>query len=439
MNPPLLALTRGQEPAVASRSPSEVLVENMRQLVQLRWLAVAGQLVAILVAQIGLGVPLPILPMLGVVALLAIANLVFLDSLSRPGRLKEQLLPALLIDLAALTLQLYLSGGANNPFVSLYLLQVVLGAILLPTSSVWLLVAASTACFAILNFHHVPLRLPDAVWGVPVDLRLVGEWISFVLVAVLLVLFISRISRNLRTRDAYVAELRQRAVEEDGIVRMGLFASGAAHELGTPLSTLSVLLSDWRRHPVVAREPELTQEVAEALDEVERCKDIVSNILHSAGLARGEAMESMVVARMLRELAEAWQASHPAVPLEERTDELGSARIAAEPALRQAVWSLLENTAGAGATQVWLDGEVQGASVVITISDDGDGFPPDQLQRVGRLYQSSKGAGHGLGLFLASTVVRRLGGTLEAFNRDEGGAMVRLLLPLVTPRGDLLA
>src|SRR6185369_11629500 len=100
--------------------------------------------------------------------------------------------------------------------------------------------------------------------------------------------FISRINANLRRRDARLAALRQRAAEEDHIVRMGLLASGAAHELGTPLSTISVILSDWRQIRSVTRNRELAGDVAEMQAQIERCKSIVSGILMSSGQARGE-------------------------------------------------------------------------------------------------------------------------------------------------------
>ena len=431
MDTPLLALTR--RPAhggLPGRSPKEAELENMRQLIQLRWLAVAGQLVAILLAHFGLGVRLPLAAMLCVVALLVAANLLFTFTLSRMWLVKGELLYALLLDMAALTAQLYFSGGATNPFISLYLMQVVLGAILLRPSVVWLLVAASSASFAFLSFHHLPLRFPARLWAFSADLRLIGEGISFAMVATLLVMFITRIRQNLRARDAYVAELGQRAAEEDGIVRMGLFASGAAHELGTPLSSLSVLIADWKSHPAVAADPQLSEEVADAQAEVQRCKHIVSNILHSTGRARGEAMDSTTASTLLDSVAEEWRAINEAVPLAYGARGLQGARLAAEPALRQAIWSLLENAAEESPDGIALTGEIDGERLIISVTDEGRGFAEEQLAQVGELRQSTKGPGHGLGLFLASNVARRLGGSLQAANRDGGGAEVRLILPV---------
>jgi two-component system sensor histidine kinase RegB len=250
------------------------------------------------------------------------------------------------------------------------------------------------------------------------------------MVAGLLVLFITRISRNLRARDAHAAELAQRSAEEDGIVRMGLFASGAAHELGTPLSSLSVLVSDWQRDKALARNAGFQEELSDAKAEIDRCKAIVSNILHAAGQSRGEAMTSTKVDALLDEIARSWRSIN-STPLAYDASQLRGATVAAEPALRQAIWSLLENAAVASPSGIELAGTVDGERVLILVSDRGEGFPEEQLQSLGKLYQSDKGPGRGLGLFLASNVARRLGGFLEAENHPDGGAMVRLVLPLV--------
>jgi two-component system sensor histidine kinase RegB len=263
------------------------------------------------------------------------------------------------------------------------------------------------------------------------DLFLFGEEIAFVMVAVLLVLFTTRISRNLRARDAYVGELRQKAAEEDSIVRMGLFASGAAHELGTPLSSLSVLIGDWQRTPDLAEDPHFREELADARRAVERCREIVSDILDTSGLPRGEAMASLAAETLLEGLVADWSALHEEVPLDARFNDVRGARIPGEPALRQALWSLLENAGEASPGGVILRAVVEGDQLIVHVLDAGPGFSPEQLPALGQALRSAKGAGHGLGLFLAASVARRLGGSLDAGNRPEGGASVRFALPLV--------
>lgn len=429
MDTPLLALTRKRPTTPSGLSPETAAAQNMRQLIQLRWIAVAGQTVAILLVHFGLGVPLPTAEMLGVAGLLAVANLIVTVAVPRHRVHDAEVMLALLLDMGVLTLQLYFSGGAANPFISLYLLQVVLGAILLPTAHVAALVVSTALSYALLSMRNVPLAIPPGLIAEADDLFAIGRWIAFVMVAGLLVLFITRISRNLAARDAHVADLRQHAAEEQGIVSMGLFASGAAHELGTPLGTLSVILADWRRVPEIADNAGLAAEVEEMQTEVQRCKAIVSDILHSAGHPRGEAMESVAAGPFLDAVAAEWRPTHPQIPLDYNRQDAGLAVIAIDPALRQALWSLLDNAAEVSPS-VRLRASIEEGNVAFTVSDIGPGFSPETLANIGQLYQSTKGAGHGVGLFLATNVARRLGGRLEARNLEAGGAEVRLLLPL---------
>ena len=160
MDRPILALTRNQARASRSLSPATVDGRNMRLLVQLRWIAVGGQLLTILAVHFGLGVPLPLLPMLSVVAGLALMNhLVRLTLYRRPVG-QNAILATLLMDVVALGIQLWLSGGAYNPFISLFLLQLVLGAILMTPIRVAILVGVTAAAYALLGIYGRPLAWP---------------------------------------------------------------------------------------------------------------------------------------------------------------------------------------------------------------------------------------------------------------------------------------
>lgn len=434
MDIPLLALTRRAVTQPGEPSPEIVANENMRQLIQLRWIAVVGQLVTILVVYFGLDIALPLVPMLGVVALLMLVNIVSTLLLSRHRSTNTELLLALLFDVGSLTVQLYMSGGAANPFISLFLVQIVLGAILLRTSSVWVLVVFASLCFAFVALRNRPLVYPDDLLPDAADLYQLGNWLSFILVGILLVLFINRISRNLRARDVHVADMRQHAAEEDHIVRMGLFASGAAHELGTPLASLSVILSDWRRMPKLANDPELLGEIEEMEEEVQRCKAIVTDILHSAGQPRGEELASTEADPYLDNVIGEWRNTHPSTRLVERRTGTERAVIIADPALRQAIWNLLDNAAETSTNEISFEAIREGDRLVLAVRDRGKGFDPAVLKNFGKPYHSRKGPGHGVGLFLVSNVMRRLQGGVEAANLPGGGAEVKLFLPLVATR-----
>lgn len=407
--------------------------KNMVLLVQLRWLAVAGQLATILVVQFGMGVELPLRAMVLVLAALVVVNLASLSLLHQRRTItNSELLVALLLDVAALTTQLYLSGGATNPFVSLFLLQVVLGAILLGRWSSWALVFVTCGAFALLMRRFRPLDLPISLASDPFGLHIVGSLACFALVAVLLVLFVTRISGNLRARDAYVADMRQRAADQDHILQIGLLASGAAHELGTPLASLAVILGDWRRMPRLAADPELAQDMAEMQAEVERCKAIVTGILMSAGEARGEAPEITSVHGFFADLVDYWRA-RGTTPLT-YDDAFGAdLSIVSDTALKQVICNVLDNAAEVSPQGIGLVVERDGDAIRLSVRDAGPGFAPDMLANLGKPYQSTKQRpGGGLGLFLVVNVMRKLGGSVAARNLDEGGAEVTLRLPLAS-------
>ncbi len=205
----------------------------MQLLIQLRWLAVVGQVVTISLVRWGFDIYLPLYEMFAVLAGLVITNLICVWWLRwrQHDISSSDLFVALLADVGALSLQLYLSGGANNPFITLFLLQVTLGAVLLKPFYAWGIVVVTGSCAVALAFFYQPLQIMSHRSGAMHALYLLGLLISFGLNAILLVSFINRIMSNLQLRDARLADLRQRAAEEEHIVRMGLLASGAAHEL----------------------------------------------------------------------------------------------------------------------------------------------------------------------------------------------------------------
>ncbi|MCD9033382.1 sensor histidine kinase [Luteimonas sp. Y-2-2-4F] len=413
-------------------SPDSAGRRNLQQLIQLRWIAAVGQVVTIGVVHFGLGIALPLQPMLWVLAGLVAFNLLSLAWWRRRGRVSNAaLLLALLVDVATLTAQLYFSGGITNPFVFLYLLQVALGALLLRPPANWIVAAVAGLCLVLLAVFPAPLRIPVEPWRGLADPYVQGLLICALLVATLLVVFIARIGRILRERDARLAALRQRAAEEEHIVRMGLLASGAAHELGTPLSTLSVILGDWQHLPTFASDPELLHDVVEMQSQVLRCKAIVTNILLSAGETRGEAPAESTLHAFMDGLVDDWKASRPVRGFAYRNDCDADPWIVADSGLRQMVFNVLDNALEASPDWVELHIARQGERLLIEVNDAGPGFSQAVLERLGAPYNSSKARpGGGLGLFLSSNVARTLGGTLTARNRSHGGAVVVMSLPL---------
>jgi len=176
----------------------------------------------------------------------------------------------LLFDVAALTAQLYFSGGISNPFISLFLLQVIIGAILLRRIYAWLIAVITIFCYIWPSFNYQELHaFHHHEDGDLFNLHLHGMLISYVFAAILLLIFVTKIIKNLREGDEKINLLKRQSLEREQVIRMGLLATGAAHELGTPLSTISVILDDWKEMNL---KKDLIEDVEVIEAQLSRCK-----------------------------------------------------------------------------------------------------------------------------------------------------------------------
>lgn len=432
----LLPMQARDESLSDGGAAAEILAgrNNLLQLVQLRWLAVGGQLATILGVQFVLGAQLPLGEMLVLVGVLCLFNLAsWLRWHTAVGDISNgELFAGLLVDVSFLSALLYYSGGIANPFIFLYLLQIAVGAVLLKPRYIWAMVALTCLCFVMLTLWNRPLILPELV-GPTLSLHYIGGLlVCFTLNAALLVIFIHRIGKNLRQRDARLSDLRQSTAEQEHIVRMGLLASGAAHELGTPLATLSVILGDWSHSPPLVNDPVLVDEIKMMQLQLQRCKTIVSGILMSAGEMRAEASVSTTLYAFLDQLVDEWRSARPMQVLEYARSDLTDQPMMSDAALKQMVGNVLDNGVDAAPFKpLKLRVECTANWLTLIVRDAGPGFSPEMLSNFAKPYHSSKGQpGSGLGLFLSVNVARTLGGTIKASNMAGGGAEVVVKLPL---------
>jgi len=214
------------------------------------------------------------------------------------------------------------------------------------------------------------------------------------------------------------------------VVALGTLAAGAAHELGTPLSTIAVLA---RELEADCREPGQREDLAVLRAQVDQCKRIISDLLTAAGRARAEDAHSQPIDAFVQGIVEQWRAMRPGVFLRLHLDgAMPPPVIAAEKTLSQAFLSLLNNAFDASPCGIELDGSWTEERMTLEIQDRGRGIDPATAQRVGEPFFSTKPpcGGRGLGVFLARAAIERLGGKLELSNRDGGGAASRIVLPL---------
>lgn len=405
---------------------------NLRRLFMLRNIAIAGQVVVLLVVSYGLHMNLPLVPMAAVVLALATANFLTWRRLYHPMPVSDiELFGQLLLDVAALTALLYYSGGPTNPFVLLYLMPITLSAAALPGVFSALMAAISVACYTVLMFDYRPMPHVHSQHGSEFDLHVLGMWLGFVVSAGLIAYFVVKMGQTLRERDATLAALREDQLRNERILALGTLATGAAHELGTPLSTMAVLLKEME-HDAGGDAAQAAQlKILRA--QVDRCKQILASLSASAGHARAEAGSGMPLDEYLQKLLDDWRSMRPAVQIDAVWNGPRPAPcILTEQTLSQALINILNNAADASPEQIEMEAHWDSQMLRIEIRDRGPGLAPLVEKNAGTPFFTTKepGQGLGLGLFLAHATLKRFGSKVELLNREGGGACTRLALPL---------
>ena len=258
------------------------------QLLILRLVAIIGQALTILFVHHLLEISLPLAEMFAILLGLSVLNaLGFYRYRTQKNISSKSLFLELVLDVSAFALQIYFSGGASNPFISLFLLQVIIAAILLQQNYAWLIAAITTIYYVLLSFHYQHLHAfhQHGEMNGFFNLHLQGMLISYILAAVLLLVFIGNIMKNLRERDEKISALKKDAVEKNQMIRSALLATAAAHELGTPLATISVILSDWKKMDL---KKDLNSDITIIENQLARCKKIISEVLENSGSTRVE-------------------------------------------------------------------------------------------------------------------------------------------------------
>ena len=424
-------------PALDLRSAGELAPSlALPWIVKLRYGLLAGQVGLILLANFAFGVELPIVWLAIPLAVTAASNLL-LHSLMTAFSARPLLGWLLALDTLTLTALLALTGGAANPFSLLYLIQITLSAVVLSKRWTWSLGILSVMCFAFLFPVHFSVSVFEAHHTMEgFSTHLVGMWIAFVAAALVVTIFIGKVSEALRSREQEVLSLQGRIAHQERLASIVTLAAGAAHELGTPLSTIAIASREleWRASQSPS-DSEVAGDARLIRSEVGRC----TRILEQMSARGAEPIGETPAVLEFRELLEAVRRGLPPRMQEFlRTAVSGNrvcARLPAE-ASRQALTALVNNAfeASENDSTVFLEAEGGSQAVRFRVVDTGCGMPPETLNRIAEPFFSTKDGARnmGLGTFLARLYAERLGGSLVFESEPGKGTRVLLELPLAS-------
>ncbi len=400
---------------------------NLQRLSTIRAVVLAGQLSALLYfsAVRPLGLPTAELALL-----LFVFALITLQGWWRQWRSaisSREFFANLMADSTLFTLLLYFSGGASNPFISYYLIPITIAAITLSGR-----LTAAITLFALLSYSvlleiHVPIEALSissqsghaghAAQG-GANLHIIGMWVNFALSASIIGYYISRMAATVREQQKRLEQQRADQLRSDQLNAIGLLAAGTAHELGTPLNTMRIVLDELREPSTIPAPSDidlLSQQVGQ-------CQDILRSLVDTARQATDPSPHSVAVTAHLYKLIERWQLLRPGVSVACELAIADTLQARMHPAIDQAIINLLNNAADASPEQVSISASESNQQLTIAVQDSGPGI-------------NSHGAGdsHGLGIGLTLTqaTVERFGGQLELQSLREGGSLALLFLPLV--------
>jgi two-component system sensor histidine kinase RegB len=414
-------------------------LDNLRSLLIIRSIALLGQtgvlgyvLFASRTTESLWGVTVSLVA----VALFTIASL---WRTTRPWPVADnEFLAQLIVDVLGWTTLMYFTGGANNPFISYYIVPLVISAAVLPWRYTWLVAGASLLAYSLLLYYYQPFPLftPHASMGHGSgdNIHVLGMWFNFLFSAGLITYFVVRMAATLRQQEAHAVVQREDRLRNDQIMAVASLAAGTAHELGTPLSTMTVLLEE-----MLADEdlPDQARKDCELLQsQIAQCKTTLTDLSRTAELSNVEQKQRLPLAQFVTQAVERWAVRRPGIIYNihppEDSDNTPGPDIEFESTLSQAFENLLNNAADSRSERIAVSYRWGPQEAQITVRDWGEGFAPELLQDIGKPIIRASRSGLGMGLLLSHATVERYGGRIELRNDSEGGAEAILHLPLAT-------
>ena len=355
-----------------------------------------------------------------------------------------ELLGHLLVDVSLLVGLLWLTGGISNPLISYLLVLLAVSATLLPRLMVIGFAMASTALYTFFLLLDLSSDQQMAMSGdmqeMTFQLHLVGMWVIFVVSAALITVFITRMAEGIRRRELTLAKAREEALRSEQLIAIGTLAAGTAHALGTPLSTMSVLLSDLDE---LATEnlgvPEVKEDISVLRQQVTRCRNSLTQLTRYYHKDEGRSEQTIPISAFIEDVRDYLINIHPRSNIQITLYNIDNKNLNSDLSIKHALINIIENGIKAAKDKVTLELRVSRADLTITIADDGPGIPAEVMENLGEPFISVRNQGMGLGIYLANASISRLGGSIEMRNRVEGGAVTRIPLPLakLTDRGEI--
>jgi len=419
---------------------------NLQRLLKIRVIVFVCQVLALLYAWLILALDLQYPAITTIFMVLALFNAaLYLRLRKHRSPSEKEFFLHLLVDVAGLSVLLFLTGGANNPFVSYFLVPITVAATTLAWTWTGLLALLALACYSLLLFYHQPLELlmpleqdiqghvhePAAATATSaLNLHIIGMWFNFLVSAALITWFVTKMAAEIRRQQDRLSRYREDTLRNEQILAVATQAAGTAHELGTPLGTMTVLLKDLQldHH----QDPALLTDLQTLQQQVEHCRQALQQLTRNADY-RNLQRETLALDHFMQQMLDQWQLLRPELPCEYQQAEGPAPMVEVDLTLRQALFNILNNAAEASPGGIRIESGWNAQEWYLRVRDFGEGINRELQEQLGTSIISTKEGGLGVGLVLSQATINRFGGSVNLYplNVDSGGGtLTEIILPL---------
>ncbi len=413
---------------------------HLRRLFHLRNLALIGQIVAVIFTLTVLQIDLPIKKISLIFLLFTFFNFFVWLRLKKARPVTEnEIFIHLTIDVLTLALLLYFTGGATNPFVMIFLFPLTITVTILPVRYAWLLATITVICYSLLMFYYQPLPIGHNSHGSSgaseYNLHLIGMWMAFILNACLITYYVYGMGNTLRHQQKQLTNAREQSIRDEQLVILGTLAASTAHELGTPLGTMALLVNEIEQELANA-DASVLSDLNNLKKQISRCKLSLTDLSASVG-ASSSLFDSQQqsVCQYLQGIINEIHEAHSNINLSFHCNPDNPSSLYTDRTLSLSLINIIDNAIEASPEFVDISvsspAENNTDFIQIEILDHGPGLSDEALDKIGQQPYSEKELGLGLGLYLAYAAIRRRNGSISQQNCAPKGSKTTIILPLV--------
>jgi two-component system sensor histidine kinase RegB len=349
-----------------------------------------------------------------------------------------ELFSHILLDVAFLIILLLNTGGIGNPLISYLLVLLAVSATLLPRAFVNTFAVGSILLYTFFLFLELTADAEMGNGETTFQLHLMGMWVIFLVSAILISVFITRMASAIQVRELNLAEARETEMRNEQLVAIGTLAAGTAHALGTPLSTMAVLLTELDKlSPEELKDNDIKDDISILKQQVTRCKHSLTQLTRYYNKDSAEKEETQLLPKFVNDIQDYIINIHPTASVRFLIENAKDLKVASSLSIRHALINIIENGIKASKTHVEVKFKITQAATTyfeVAVKDDGPGIPTKIMENMGEPFISIRKESMGLGIFLANAAVQRLDGSIEMFNLKSGGALTLIKLPMPDSR-----